>query len=322
MGLLYRPDKRIDYSNKKLESVDGINFVCRLGAWCIDTIIILSLYLLFILFFFYYQSPYLGSTYSMIIGFRPDEYKYVEHEPYFFFYFFVILFYFFDVLYYFINEAIGDGATIGLKIVCRHKIKMICVGSGRKVPMKLLVMRQLYFVFIVIFTWLLSYYFNCCYLVAIILNVLIIYTSILGGEKQTLLGYLTSTYYAIEKQKNQVTPEKGIEEKSSNSCVIVESGGYKELEEAEVLQNDKKQIDDKMQQNDVNTSILKKLFPFNEGFKRLLIVLWLLISLYVEVINWKIRGYGIENYAVGLIPLFSLPILYLMFLWIYYGFKK
>lgn len=85
----------------------------------------------------------------MIVEFPPDEYRFVGKDDQFFFYFFIILFYIFDVLYYCISEIIGNGATIGFKIVSRHKIKMIYAQSKEKPSIKLLLMRQLYFILIV-----------------------------------------------------------------------------------------------------------------------------------------------------------------------------
>ena len=320
MGMLYSPNRQADYSSGNLDLVEKVNAACRFGAWCIDTASILFLYLSFILIFLYYKFPYLGSTYTMIMEFRPNEYKFVGEDDKIFFYFFIILFYIFDILYYFICEVVGNGTTIGLKIVSRHKIKMVCGHSKEKVPIKLLVMRQLYFVFIVFMTWFLSYCFNCCYLVAIILNILIMYVSFLGGEKQSLLGYLTDTYYIFEKQEEQIIPEECSAEDVDKPCFLeVLNEGVKKSESE---QNCKILQDDEKKQNNECLLNSKKIFPFNEGFKRLFIVLWLLISLIVEVTHWKLRGYGIENYAVGLIPLFSLPVLYFVFLWVYYGFKK
>lgn len=323
MGMLYCPNRQTDYSDGKLELVEKVNAVCRFWAWCIDTISILFLYLSFILIFLHYQFPYLGSTYTMIVEFSPNEYRFVGRDDQFFFYFFIILFYVFDILYYFICEAVGNGATIGLRIVNQHKIKMVCGQSKEKVSIKLLVMRQLYFVFIVFMTWFLSSCFNCCYLVVIILNILIMYVSVFGGEKQSLLGYLTDTYYILEKQEKHIVSEECFAEDVDKPYLLeVQNEGEQELKNSESKQNSKILQDDEKRQNNECMLNLEKLFPFNEGFKRLFIVLWLLISLFVEVTHWKLRGYGIENYAVGLIPLFSLPVLYFMFLWIYYGFKK
>lgn len=321
--MLYCPNGRVNTSMGELELTDKLNIMQWFIAWCIDTVFIFFLYLSFILFLLYSQFSYLGSTYTMIVEFHPDEYRLVGEDEQFFFYFFIVLFYIFDILYYYINEIAGNGATIGLKIVSRHKIKMIYAQSKEKPSMNLLLMRQLYFVFIIFLTWFLSYCFNCCYLVAIILNILIMYVSFFGGEKQSLLGYLTDTYYILEKQEKQTVPKECFTENVDKSYLLEgQNESELELKNNENKQNSKILQDDKKRQNNECILNLEKLFPFNEGFKRLFIVLWLLISLFVEVTHWKIRGYGIENYAVGLIPLFSLPVLYFMFLWIYYGLKK
>lgn len=316
--MLYNPNRQADYSNSELELVEKVNAMYRFGAWCIDTISILFLYLSFIVIFLYNQAPYLGSTYSMITEISPDKYRFVGQDDRFFFYFFIVLFYVFNILYYFIYEVVGNGATFGLKTVSQHKIKLVCGHTKEKAPIELLVMRQLCFVFIAFMTWFFSYYSNCCYFVAIILNILIMYASVFGGKKQSLLGCLTDTYYIIEKQEKQIAPK----ECDKSYSFKMPNEGNEELKNGESKQNREIFQDDEKQQNNENMLSWKKIFPFNEGFKRLLIVLWLLISLFVEVINWEIYGYSIDNCAMGLIPLFSLPVFYFMFLWVYYGFKK
>lgn len=142
---------------------------------------------------------------------------------------------------------------------------------------------------------------------------------ILGGKRQSLLGYFTNTYYIFEKQESRIVSEDSV---ANESCLgVMKDGSNLKVKHFEVQKNiEILQGDSGLRNN--RHSLTKKLFPFNEGFKRLFIVLWFLISILVEISHWKLRGYGIENYAVGLIPFFSLPILYLVFLWVYYGFKK
>lgn len=69
----------------------------------------------------------------------------------------------------------------------------------------------------------------------------------------------------------------------------------------------------------------KKLFPFPTGVNRLLFVLWIGISLYVEIKLWKVDNPYYEsyvaNYGWGIVSLLSLAIVYRVLLWIYRGFK-
>ncbi|WP_373834061.1 RDD family protein [Bacteroides heparinolyticus] len=283
MGLLYCPNRT--------EPTDRLSSTYRFIAWCIDSVLIFFLYLSFLFIFLRYKMPYLGSTYSMIMDFKPDEYTILGYEEQFFFYFFIILFFFFNISYYLLCEAITSGATVGLRILYGHKIKLVHSQDKGKVSISVLFMRQFYFICVVCVTGFASFYFNFHYIGAIVLNILIINIPILGGEAKTLLDRLTNTFYVVGEQYEQTIQKKRIFEFIN-------------------IQKTVRMMDKKI------------LFPFNDGINRLLFVLWILISVYIEVTHWKLRGYGIENYAVGLIPLFLLPILYFVFLWIYYGFKK
>lgn len=65
------------------------------------------------------------------------------------------------------------------------------------------------------------------------------------------------------------------------------------------------------------------LLPFNKGINRLLTTIWILLILYVELLvdnSWKYNTRGLYGY--GLIPLFVLPTIYLIIIWIYHGFKE
>lgn len=69
----------------------------------------------------------------------------------------------------------------------------------------------------------------------------------------------------------------------------------------------------------------KKLFPFPIGVNRLLFVLWISVSLYVEIKLWKVDNPYYEsyiaNYGWGIVTLLALAIVYRVLLWIYRGFK-
>lgn len=65
-----------------------------------------------------------------------------------------------------------------------------------------------------------------------------------------------------------------------------------------------------------------KYFPFTLGVNRLLFVIWIGISIWVEVSNWEISSHAIYNYCWGIVALFGIAVTYLLFLWIYNGFRK
>lgn len=100
-------------------------------------------------------------------------------------------------------------------------------------------------------------------------------------------------------------------------CSQVQQGSGKKGNDNASLE-EKKSYVDKLLSN-------KKLFPFPTGVNRLLFVLWIGVSLYVEIKLWKVDNPYYEsyvaNYGWGIVALLALAIVYRVLLWIYRGFK-
>lgn len=74
---------------------------------------------------------------------------------------------------------------------------------------------------------------------------------IFGGEKQSLLGYLTDTYYILEKQEKQTVPKECFTENVDKSYLL-EGQNESELE----LKNNENKQNSKILQDDKNDKIM------------------------------------------------------------------
>lgn len=279
-----------------------LDLLKRVCAGVIDRIIVLFLYLFLLAVFLLYKIPYLGAT-CVIFAMKPHDYVFLDQDQLTYSFLFVLIYCIVNVLYFFISEALSDGSTIGYKLVFyTNKIRLVSIRNERKISTNLLLGRQLIFLCIVLSTWLFSYMFNVPYVFAVLFNILIIHLPALGPSGQSVLDYCTGVMYVLTERKAKVP--------------IIPSS----LPRNNKLNNDKLKL---------RTQVMKlgkifankRCFPFNIGVNRLLFVLWIAISLAIEVSNWEIRSYGISNYFVGLIPLFMGPIVYFAIVWVYNGFK-
>lgn len=286
------------YQRQPLVNNDRISSVQRFFAWCIDSILIVCLYLVFLYLWDLYILPYLGALVVLLIT-APSSYPYINSEALYNSMWLIIWYCIVNALYYILCGLLMHGGSIGLKIVCRgYKIYMHHPDDvDYAVLYKSICIQQFLFLVLVLCTSLLVYLIGIAYIWSILLNLLILYAPIKGEKHQSCLEIMTSTYYVkIKKRRNEYADKDYVEVKDTKMNLVSKKMGY-------FFQK-------------------KEFFPFNSGINRLFIVLWIGASLWMEFSYWHIGMRERSIYGMGLIPFFLIPILYFAIVWIYNGFKN